>query len=498
MVGVVASETPVPTPPTGDGGVEAPPSSRPGGGALRAPSLDTLFTALFALAGWLIGLRRLGDNSFLWHLRTGRVILDHGVPHHDIYSFSVPGTKWIAQSWLAELAYGIADKLAGGLGIRVLVAVTGALLVAATYRLALRLTANRVRAAALTTVVLATMMNVWSERPLVFGLAGVVALVWAIEVPESFLGRHLYVTIPAIMWCWANVHGSFSLGYVYLALHVAGRWADGAPPLEGRERQIVVATAISVAALVVNPYGFGLLWFPVDLVRRGDVLNGVAEWQSPNFRELGGMLYGLTIVVVVLALVRQARASRRDVIVALAFLFLGLWAVRNVGIAAIVTVPIAARGFAKPRVGRDDRSTLSWAFAMLLALVAVMQFNTAKAERDYDLAKYPVAAMQQMGDRGLLGERLFTTDAWAGYTIWRYWPQQHVYMDDRYDMYPKRVVDDYDTMANVEPKWRETLDRWRIDVVVWPTERSLSQALLERRDWERVYRDKTASVFVRR
>jgi hypothetical protein len=497
MVGVVTSETPVPTPTAGDGGVDAPPSSRPGAGLVRAPSLDSLFTALFALAGWLVGLRRLGDNSFLWHLRTGRVILDHGVPHHDIYSFSVPGKKWIAQSWLAELAYGIADKLASGFGIRVLVAVTGAVLVAATYRLALRITANRVRAAGLTTVVLATMMNVWSERPLVFGLAGVVALVWAIEVPESFLGRHLYVTVPAIMWCWANVHGSFSLGYVYLALHVAGRWADGASPLEGRERKIVIATAISVASLMLNPYGFDLLWFPVDLVRRGDVLNGVSEWQSPSFRELGGMLYALTIGVVVLSFVRQ-RPTRRDLIVALPFLFLGLWAVRNVGISAIVTLPIAARGFAKPRAARDDRSSLSWAFAALLALVAVMQFNTAKGERDYDLEKYPVAAMHAVGEQHLLGHRLFTTDAWAGYTIWRYWPQQHVYMDDRYDMYPKRVVDDYDTMANLEPKWRETLDKWRIDVVVWPTERSLSQALLERDDWQRVHRDKTASVFVRR
>src|SRR3954462_12031595 len=126
MVGVVTSATPVPTPRAGDGGAGAPPSTR----SLTPPTLDTLFTALFALAGWLVGLRRLGDNSFLWHLRTGRVILDHGVPHNDIYSFSEPGTKWIAQAGGPQLAYGIADRLASGFGIRVLVAITGAVLVA--------------------------------------------------------------------------------------------------------------------------------------------------------------------------------------------------------------------------------------------------------------------------------------------------------------------------------------------------------------------------------
>jgi hypothetical protein len=40
-----------------------------------------LFTLVFALGGWRAGLRRLSDNSFFWHLRTGRLILDHGVPH---------------------------------------------------------------------------------------------------------------------------------------------------------------------------------------------------------------------------------------------------------------------------------------------------------------------------------------------------------------------------------------------------------------------------------
>ena len=57
--------------------------------------------------GWVAGIARLSDNSFFWHLRTGEWILDHGtVPRHDVFSFTAPGTKWVAQSWLAELTYG--------------------------------------------------------------------------------------------------------------------------------------------------------------------------------------------------------------------------------------------------------------------------------------------------------------------------------------------------------------------------------------------------------
>ena len=84
------------------------------------PSMVGLFTLVFALGGWRAGLSRLSDNSFFWHLRTGRLILDHGIPHADPYSFTAPGRRWVAQSWLAEALYGVVDQAVGTFGLRLL------------------------------------------------------------------------------------------------------------------------------------------------------------------------------------------------------------------------------------------------------------------------------------------------------------------------------------------------------------------------------------------
>jgi hypothetical protein len=92
---------------------------------------------------------------------------------------------------------------------------------------------------------------------------------------------------------------------------------------------------------------------------------------------------------------------------------------------------------------------------------------------------------------------MFTTDGWGGYTIWRYDGAQPVFMDDRYDMYPRAVNDAYDTIAQVAPGWEKALDRYGVDVVVWPRERSLAQVLAASPQWHRVYRDDLAVVFVR-
>ena len=97
------------------------------------------------------------------------------------------------------------------------------------------------RALALVIPALACTFSVQSERPLMFGLVFLSILVFTIEVPGSFLGRHPRVVVPATMWLWVNVHGTFSLGFLYLAVYLFGRYLDGSPPHRGRERELLSA-----------------------------------------------------------------------------------------------------------------------------------------------------------------------------------------------------------------------------------------------------------------
>ncbi len=120
------------------------------------------------------------------------------------------------------------------------------------------------------------------------------------------------------------------------------------------------------------------------------------------------------------------------------------------------------------------------------------------AAPDFDLKnRYPVATLQALDRDHRLGGRLLTTDAWAGYVIYRYWPQQHVFFDDRYDMYPVAMVDAYDKVLDLKPGWDDVLDRYRIETIVWPKDGALVQALRDLPGWTEVRRDKVAATFVR-
>jgi beta-lactamase class A len=90
-----------------------------------------------------------------------------------------------------------------------------------------------------------------------------------------------------------------------------------------------------------------------------------------------------------------------------------------------------------------------------------------------------------------------TDDAWGGYVILRYWPQQKVFVDDRYDMYPRPVLEDFIHFSDADGRWRDILDRNHIDVVVWPAKAPIVALMEADPGWTAVHRDKKAVVLVR-
>ncbi len=60
----------------------------------------------------------IADPDIWWHLRNAEVFVQsHSVVHHDIYSFTALGSRWINEAWLSELPYYYAWQWFGMRGI---------------------------------------------------------------------------------------------------------------------------------------------------------------------------------------------------------------------------------------------------------------------------------------------------------------------------------------------------------------------------------------------
>jgi len=367
-----------------------------------------------------------------------------------------------------------------------------------TYFLVHRISRDRLAAVGLTLAAIGASFTLWSARPLFLGILAFLGLLWIVEVPDSWLGQRAIWTIPVLVWLWANTHGTFSLGLAYLGLHLAGRWLEGAPFWAGRERVPGHGGGDRRGCGGGEPLRSGLLLFPVQLLTRGDILKRVSEWRSPDFRTIQGLMFAgwLAVFVACFALGRR-RPSRRDVVVTVPFLLLAFWAQRNIALSPLVGVAAAARC-----VGRDEYrppadSPLNRIVAVALIGLGLVWTAQAAGEPDFDTSTYPVAALHWVADHGLLGRRLMTTDAWAGYVILRWWPEQKVFVDDRYDMYPRPILEDFIRFDDGDRRWPEILDRNRIDVVVWRANDAIVRLMEANRGWTEGYRDKKAVVLTR-
>jgi len=463
------------------------------------PRFDTVITIFLALAGWHAGLAKISDNSFFCHLGTGRWMFEHGIPHADPFSFTSAGAPWVAESWLADALYATLDRWFGMAGVTTMSAAVGAAIAAAWYRLALRLNRDRVRAFLITLLSLGASFTMWSPRPLLLGILAFLILVWIVEAPDSIVGRTPILAIPPLIWVWANIHGSFMLGFVYLGLHCLGKWLDGAKPWSGRERQLIVAAVAAFALCFINPYGGRLLFAPMHLLAHHYALSNVTEWRSPAVLSTQGVMYELWVLAFLGAsVIGFASIRSRGLAVGIPFLLMGFWAERNIAIAPIVTFTIVARALAVADERAAMRVAFNWIAAALALTLGGLWTLRAWTSPALNFADYPVAAMQAIEAQGLLGKRLLTTDSWGDYIILRYGPRQRVFMDDRYDVYPPSVTADLETLLSGQGDWLRIVRQYKIEVIVWPSRDPPVRVLELLQGFQNRYEDNLAVVLVGR
>lgn len=436
-----------------------------------------------------LGLQPLSDNSFLTHLATGRLIVSTGeVPTVDPYSFTAPGADWVVQSWLASAIYGAVGHLAGGAG---LVALYGVLYVAlAAVVLALTRPADGLLVRlGLCALALAVGTGLWSERPLLFGL---ILFGLSVLVAEHEHDPRVLVVVFAL---WVNLHGSFPLGIVLLLCLAGGAALDRAPT-EHLRRCFGWALA-GVALGAINPLGPRLVLFPVTLLSRSEVLEGVAEWQAPAFQSISERAWLLQLVVAILLLVR--RPSYRVAVPLAVFAAASMLALRNIPVASLAILPsmvTSAAGLGSISV--RARSVLASGSVFVLAGASVAVVLQAASRPAFELSRYPVAPLALLASELGSGSRVVAPDIVGNYLEAVEGDEAAVFYDDRFDMFPPELAAGHRLLSAGKHGWEGVLDDHGADAVVWQRDRPLSELLVISRRWHIMASDMDWLVAVRR
>lgn len=481
-------------------GRQTVPGQNPVPGLTLANSLGLVAILVAAV----IGAKAITDNSLLTHLATGELILDsRSVPTTDPYSRTAPGLAWTVQSWLASVLYAITDRVAGGVGIRLLHGAVAGAIGAGLWRLTAP-AQQVVPRTALTMVPIMIGGGLWAPRPFMFGLLALVLLLVVVRT-----GRPPWLLVP-LFWIWMNSHGSFPLGLALLGAMWLGAVVDGPraaavgsdpdgaraarlaarlnTPAAAVARRYLLWSIAGVMAGVVNPIGPRLLVFPIQLLSRREALDGVVEWQPPSFSSPPELLF-LALVPLVAVAARRG-ASWQNLLPSVCFLLGGFLAIRNIAVAAVVVVAMLAPSFADI-LGTDDGRSVNPISRIIGAAAVVGGVAVAVVVAvgpGFDLKLYPVDEVDFLEAKGLApsGEvNLIHREAVGNYLAYRYGPDSAVFIDDRFDFYPTAVTADHLTLLD-GGDYHDVLERRRGDVVLWEADSLLARWLVESDDWELV------------
>ena len=472
---------------------------------------------LFAGSGSMTALFRDSDTG--WHIRNGEWMLAHGsLPVTDIFSFSRYGAPWVSWEWGADILMGAANRLAGLDGIACLFGSAIGAAVWLWFRLNRAAKGNFILAAVFAAPAIAVTSIHWLARPHVFGWLFMLVTLWWCECEPSKLRLSSACMIVLISAAWANLHGSFFLGTAILLSYAAGAGIANAIWDLRRPATPYLWGAVAAAfGSLLNPLGWHLHQHVLQYLNDTRLLSHVGEFQSFDFHSSGAGWAISTLFIGIVGGVAALNIRRPErFLLALAFTTGALISARYLPLAALALLPLAnssiseilslARGLRpllrryldrglvySETLGHFDQQLCGFA---LVPLIIVLLFAGIRGKAAFPPATLPVAAAEQIASLPV-NARIFSTDSFGGYLIYRFSGERRIFFDGRSDFYGADFAEAYMKILQSRPGWREIFDRWNFTHALLPPD-TPSVAALEARGWREIYRDHTVVLLANR
>jgi hypothetical protein len=449
-------------------------------------------------ASAVVSFRWCYEADLWWHLAHGREIAAGTLPRVNLFSFTHPDFPQPSISWLFDLGvYGL-WQAAGATGIQL----GQTLVLFAT--LALLFAACRVRSDVAVSAAVVTFGFFVLEpralpRPHTISFAGMAACALLIERAQARRSvAPLLVAVPIVL-VWSNFHVESIFGVAFLGCFALGSLLESDAAERALGWRALLVTAACAAAVLVNPYGFGLVQYLVDNAGVPEVIR-IAELQPPYLPNYAPFfVYLLAAAGSFLVHTRSFRVW--EGLAAVLFTVLALRHLRFTPLLLCATAPVVAARFGAD-VGRARWLPVG---ALLLGLLTA-RLDPATFVRQLGVG-LDAAAPSEIIPRGAtafarrvgLHGPLFNSMNIGGWVIWDLYPEARVFQDSRLQAYPPQHFRDIMAAHRSQERWNALVAGVDWAMLSVPRPNDLSGAgRFPNAEWATVYFDDAGEVVVRR
>ena len=464
------------------------------------PFLDKLIFAIFvlllpfALAG---GTATFNDGDSSWHIAAGRWIMAHGaVPSTDPFSFTMGGQPWVAFEWLSQIIYAAAFDAAGYPGVAT-VAVLAIMSLHLVIFVFLRRRVGPVAILASFVAMDLILTKFVLARPHI--LVWPVAAVWtAILIDSKDKGRAPPLVLALLMLLWANLHGSFILGFV-----IAGCIAlDALVTANWSKRVFTDWLLFGLAALLaaqLNANGATGFAYPITVIGL-EHLTFIEEW-GPSMPSRTPFFFVFLVGAMGALLFKRVKLGLGEILLLSILLLLALAQVRQQCWLAMVAPMILA-----PRLAALDRAGIAplflsianrrlWFAAAATAGISILLARLALPLQPSETFSNPRTLIAHIPSE-LRSRPVFNQYSFGGPLILA---GIRPYIDGRSDLYGDAFMSDYVKMTDGDlGRFDQAVRKYGIIWTMLPPKMRLTKLLDASPAWRRLYADKVGVIHVRR
>jgi len=489
--------------------------------------LNRINLILVAIVAWVIGMKKLIEPDMWWYIRTGEWITkNEGVPKEDVFSFTFSGVEWINVKWLYELVvYGFA-QIGGPEFTSIFQSIIGVTLVLVLYGI-YKLISERKNLALWTIISLITLF-ICSYR--MTGRPETISHLFSLLVVFVFLKskkcniKAIYFWVP-IQLLWVNFHEAYATGIVIMGAFVFGDIVKNKLQQKALfDKQLIIAFASSIAAVVINPRGFSMLLHPFEIFGQLSDNKFTAElfsWNTSFYWDQWEawafvMVFGLALISLFLGKIKNPIDNFKQNIyqfepgyyfVLILFAYLGLTAYRNIPFFVLLASPLLVVGIQKVLTFDKIKgylalgSILISCFAWWLIVSNTFYQNTGSRNLyglEVDPTFNPIGMTEEL-EKLDYGQAHFSDYLSSSYPLWKITDYQS-FIDLRdLDVFPKsffeevlsatqsfEVFEKMDELNNFQFAYLKRSD--------FPT---LLSGLQQSPNWKMVYADPVAVLFTK-
>ena len=487
--------------------------------SLLPPVADIFFLSIFTILSFSFGNGLLYDADTGYHIRAGEFILETvSIPRHDMFSFLSPPLPWTAHEWLSEIIMALIHKSFGLTGVVIFFSFVIASVYYVLFKIVQAHKGNIILAILVVSLVTASSMVHWLARPHIFSL--ILMLIWYCLLDGyQYKDRNRLYLLPPIMVLWVNLHGGYIFGFILIGVYLSGNlivWLNsvGAEREKWREkaRLLGLTTVACLLVSLINPFGYKILLFPFSLVLDNYIMDNVMEYKSPSFHGFMPFRYILYFAIAVFAISRT-KLNIIELVLMLLFTHMALYSGRHIPLFAIIAAPILLRqadlvleetngkmaDFFKKRsnnIALMDGYMKKHLWPVIAVLTICILAASGRVTYSFDDRIKPVAAVEFIKRETIKGN-MFNNDEFGDYIIYAAWPNYKVFFDGRSDMYGSSRSKEYFEIARVRSDWNKVIEKYNIKWIIYNAKSALSMFLMERNDWQLIYADKVANIFVK-